>query len=127
MRNISFIGHDPCLDLPVFRSKPRVKIVEQESDLYRLCRLVYASDPRTNLPSGDLQLFFSDNVNPDIKDWISRQLLQPNSFGDVSSSINGKQLEDDVITACMRNRGESAQEYVERMNKYLHSINNKED
>lgn len=126
MRNISFIGHVPCLDLVIKRSISKCKKVEDSSELGRLCQLVYAPDPRTNLPTGDFQLLFSDNVNPDIRDWISRQLLQPVDFGSVSSIKEGQQLDDDTILSCMRKRGESSFEYVSRMNDYLLSINNKE-
>lgn len=126
MRNIRFIGSVPCLELPIIRTISKCSRVEDSSELGRLCKLVYAIDPRTNLPSGDLQLLFGDNVNPDIRDWISRQLLQPVDFGSVSSYKQGQQLDDDTILACMRQRGESSHEYISRMNDYLLSINNKE-
>lgn len=126
MRNIRFIGSVPCLELPIIRSIPKCEIVEDSSELGRLCQLVYAVDPRTNLPSGDLQVLFGDNVNPDIRDWITRQLLQPVDFGGVSSIKQGQQLDDDTILSCMRKRGESSSEYISRMNDYLLSINNKE-
>lgn len=126
MRNISFIGSVPCLELPIIRSIPKRKRVEDASELGRLCKLVYACDPRTNLPSGDLQVLFSDNVNPDIRDWITRQLLQPVDFNSVSSFKQGQQLDDETILSCMRKRGESSHEYISRMDDYLRSINNKE-
>lgn len=126
MRNIRFIGSVPCVELPIIRSIPKRERVEDSSELGRLCQLVYATDPRTNLPSGDLQVLFGDNVNPDIRDWITRQLLQPVDFGDVSSIKQGQQLDDDTILSCMRKRGESSSEYISRMNDYLLSINNKE-
>ena len=100
MRNINFIGHVPCLELPVSRVIHRVKRVEDSSELGRLVKLVYAPNPRTNLPSGDLQVLFSDSVNPDVRDWISRQLLQPVNFDSVSSTIKGQQLDDDTILNC---------------------------
>lgn len=115
------------MTLKVRRPKCVYKRVEDSSELSRLCSLVYSSDPRTHLPTGDLQLFFSDKVNPDIKDWVSRQLLQPVEFGDVSSNVHGTQLDDDTILACMRKRGESSHEYVDRINNYLRSINQKGD
>ena len=126
MRNIKFIGSVPCLELPIIRSIPKRNRVEDASELGRLCKLVYAPDPRTNLPSGDLQVLFSDNVNPDIRDWITRQLLQPVDFGTVSSIKQGQQLDDDTILVCMRQRGESSHEYISRMDDYLRSIYNKE-
>lgn len=75
---------------------------------------IYAPDPRTGLPTGDIGYFVSDKANPEIKQFILEQL-----FMDVSASANPtapKGLSDDDILLLSRQTGESNQDYMNRLN-----------
>lgn len=75
---------------------------------------IYAPDPRTGLPTGDIGYFVSDKANPEIKQFILEQL-----FMDVSGSANlsaPKGLSDDDILLLSRQSGESNQDYMQRLN-----------
>lgn len=79
-----------------------------------LLALVYAVDERTQLPTGDLQYLVSDKANPQVKQFILDNLMQ-----DVSAAQNVSakyDLSDDDILALSRNKGESVQDYAERLN-----------
>ena len=69
-------------DLPCgnhFRNIPFIRANDPHDDgeLNRLCSIIYAPDERTGLPSSDLAVMLTDKVNPQIKDWIQKQLMSP--------------------------------------------------
>lgn len=120
MRNINFLGLEnlpPTSDL--FFDTPTV--VDQ-SELNKVCQLVYAVDERTKLPTGDLNVLFSDSVPADIADWVKRNLQQPIDVGGISSIVDGKQVDDETIAACVRERNETQIEYINRMDIYLRKL-----
>ena len=82
-----------------------------------LLRVVYAVDPRTDLPTGDLNYLVSDKANPQVKQFILDNLMQ-----DVSSAQNVSakyDLSDDDILSLSRNQGETVQEYADRLNSSI--------
>lgn len=105
-------------------SSPKVvydddKIVRDDSELNRICQLVYVPDERTGLPSSDLSILFSDSVPADISAWVRANLQMPHSIEGVSSNISGNQVDDDTLLELTRNKGESNSEYITRVNNYL--------
>lgn len=77
---------------------------------------IYTTNPRTRLPGGDLQYFMSKDTNPEIRDYIQKQLLTPVTQKPVAS-----QLSDDDMAALTRNHGESRSAYLLRMREFLDS------
>lgn len=120
MRNINFLGMEnlpPTSDINF--DEPTV--VDQ-SELTKVCQLVYAVDERTKLPTGDLNVLFSDSVPADIADWVKRNLQQPIDVGGTPSVFDGKAVDDETIAACVRERNESQIEYINRMDNYLRKL-----
>lgn len=103
-----------------YKSRNEVEILEADSKVSstdNILNLIYAPDPRTNLPSGDLNYWVSDKVSPDVKEFIKNNLMM-----DVSSAKNvsaDPSLSDDDILALTRNAGESIEEYAARLNSSI--------
>lgn len=81
-----------------------------------LFSFIYAPDPMTKLPTGDLQMFMSKDTNPEIRDFIQRNLMQP-----TSTPPTDVKLSDDDIKALSRAPGESRSSYAARVRSYLDS------
>lgn len=107
-------GVVPC----VTSDKERDKIIPPRSE-DSLLSLVYAVDPITKLPTGDLGYLVSDKANPEVKNWILQNIMI-----DVSSAAAPappKGLSDDDIASLARDPHESSQAYMERVNQYAKS------
>lgn len=122
MRNMNFFGLTGlCANSPVPRSN--VELVRDDSELHRICQLVYAPDEKTGLPSSDLMILFSDSVPADIADWVRKNLQNPHDLGGVSSVVQGQDIDDDTLLELTRHRDESSAQYIDRVNMYLRKIN----
>lgn len=98
----------PIIELPDFeRDKPHEA---------SLLDSIFAIDERTKLPQGDLAVFMSENTSPEVKQFIQQNLLQDNN---VQLPENGKDLDDDTISALTRGSGESVSSYRDRVMDWL--------
>ena len=74
---------------------------------------IYAIDPISNKPTGDISAYMSDKTSPDVKAYIMQNLMQ-----DMSSFANpaapASLSEDDVLFLQRRN-GESRDAYIQRV------------
>lgn len=96
------------------------KDIQQSHDVKdSFLSIVYAPDPRTNLPTGDLNYLVSDKVNPDVKRWVLDNLLVDVSSAAMPAAPSG--MSDDDIAALARSPKESVQAYMERVNSYARS------
>lgn len=80
-------------------------------------RIVYAVDSRTKVPNGDLQYLVSDKVNPEVRDWILRNLLVDVSASAFRSQVRG--LSDDDIAVLAKQPSETIQDYAARVNDFM--------
>ena len=78
--------------------------------------LVYAIDPITKLPTGDLNYLVSDKANPEVKQWVLQNLMIDTSGAVVPSPPRG--LSDDDIANLSRDPHEDINSYMERVNQY---------
>ena len=92
----------------------------------QLLDYIYAINPVTGLPQGDLAVYLGDKANPQIKNFIQMNLL--NEVEDSKSGMRLSQdvinkfrehITDDDIAAFSRNHGESKEEYADRMKLYM--------
>lgn len=122
MRNNKFHGLENLC-----ASRPKLDFSDvgfrDDSELHRLCKLVYAKDEKTLLPSSDLMVLFSDSVPQDIANWVRQNLQSPHELNGVASVRNGQDIDDDTIIELTRGRSESSVQYIERVNDYLRRIN----
>lgn len=83
-----------------------------------LMKLVFAVDPVTKLPSGDVAMYMSENTSPEIKAYIQKQFMSPQSL---SSDTTFDGLSDDELVALSRGSDESVGAYASRMRSLLYS------
>lgn len=121
MRNINFIGlTNLCPNK--FLSAKKIDY-RDDSELNRICQLVYSSDERTGLPSSDLSVLFSDSVPSEIADWVRKNLQSPHDIGGQRSVYGSENVDDDTIIQLTRNNNESQSAYIQRVNDYLINLN----
>lgn len=92
----------------------------------QLLDYIYSLDPVTSLPCGDLAVYLGDKANPEIRNFIEMNLLQPHTDGksvvDIPQDVLNKMksvIGDDDIVQFSRNHGESREEYADRMKLYF--------
>ena len=92
----------------------------------QLLDYIYSVDPVTSLPCGDLAIYLGDKANPEIRNFIEMNLLQPRSDGksvmDIPQDVLNKMksvVGDDDIVQFSRNHDESREEYADRMKLYF--------
>lgn len=112
-RELKQAALSPC----EFKTEVHDPVVDGNSDS-QLLNLIFSIDPTTRLPYGDVQQYMSENVSPQIRDYIRQQFLQPNNGG----VINTNGLSDDDISELSRRSGEDSYAYRERMVSYLSSL-----
>lgn len=93
-----------------------IKLVDPEPDfedsnLKQVLDEIFAVDPISGLPKGDIQYWLSNDGNPQVKQWLEANLLQPR----VVSGSNVKDVTDDVIAEMSRRPDESVSDYESRL------------
>lgn len=87
--------------------------------------LIFGLDPITKHPIGDIAMYTSDKVNPEVRMFIEQNLLIPRE-GDSGLSIDqdtvnkmNANLTDDDVARFSRNHGESKEDYALRLKDYF--------
>lgn len=86
-----------------------------------LLREIYKSDD-DGIFQGDLAMFLSEKVRPEVKDFIKENLLRPMS--PVVSSVNTEGLTDEEIIALSPSVTDTYDSYTERVRTYLDGLRN---
>lgn len=95
-----------------------------------LLDMIYSIDPRTGMPKGDLAVFMNGDANPEIRDFIQKNLLMemPTVEGSglvMSDALRNsftKNITDDDIAEFSRNSGETSEEYAKRLSEKCHDL-----
>lgn len=98
----------PFLDIP------DSGVVENQDPNKSLFDIVFSVDPRTNLPQGDLAIYMSDKVSPEVKRFIELNLHSPVSI-DADGRGDYRALSDDDIAMFTRGADESISSYRSRL------------
>lgn len=114
---------------------PAMPKYDEKSDDVRpqfeeLLDLIYSIDPRTGMPKGDLAVFMNGEANPEIRDFIQKNLLMemPTVEGSglvMSDSLRNsftKNITDDDIAEFSRNANETSEEYAKRLSDKCHDL-----
>lgn len=88
--------------------------VPDDSQLMNVLNEIFAVDPATGLPRGDIAYYLSPNGNPTIKDWLMNNLMRP-KFG---IHPRNEDLTDDQIAEFSRGVDESIDSYASRLVGY---------
>lgn len=104
------------------------KKIEENPDVRnkdsQLLDYIYALDPVTSLPSGDLVIYLGDKANPEIRNFIEMNLLQPlapEAGSNMPDEVLNKfrTLSDDDVAFFSRSKSESREEYADRLKLYF--------
>lgn len=85
------------------------------SDKDNVFGMIYAPDPLTGRPRSDLGTYLSENTNPLVRDFIERQLRT--DFSQYNQNVPSD-IDEGTIALLTRDRKETVEEYVSRVNKY---------
>ena len=102
------------------------KLADVKDKDSQLLDYIYALNPVTQLPQGDLAVYLGDKANPQIKSFIQANLMNEISEGKsemhLSQDVLNKfreHISDDDIAAFSRNHGETKEEYADRMKLFF--------
>lgn len=118
--------------LPSFPAKD-IKDEKQEDvrpPYEELLDMIYSIDPRSGMPKGDLAVFMNGDANPEIRDFIQKNLMMemPISEGqglvmnDALRNSFTKNITDDDIAEFSRNANETSDEYAKRISEKCHDL-----
>ena len=96
-------------------NSPEVKEVVNPVDSF--LKLVYADDPISKLPTGDLCYMASDKANPEVKAWVLANLQMDTSSAQNLKAPSG--LSDDDIIELTRHPNETVEDYANRVNVFM--------
>ena len=92
----------------------------------QLLDYIYAIDPQSCMPSGDLAIYLGDKANPEIRQFIELNLLNENPNTDSPMSLPDEVvnkmkgvIKDDDIAFFTRNHNETREEYADRLKLYF--------
>lgn len=100
------------LDIPENNGVVDPEMVLDDSDMMNILREIYSVDERSGFPKGDLAYYLSPDGNPQIKNWIETNLLRPRS---IATSTSIENVSDDMIAEYAKKKGETADEYRDRL------------
>ena len=104
--------------LPERVKKVRMDCVKALSEVVEkndsVLSMIFCPDS-SGLPSGDLALYLGDKVNPEVRDYIQKNLLGVVPHENLSTL----DVDDDVIMNLTRGSDESRQAYIARINQYM--------
>lgn len=103
-----YTGCDPIYISPVVDPD----YVPVDDDMQRILREIYSVDEFTGVPKGDLAYYLSPDGNPQIKDWLVSNLLQPRV---AQSGTSLEDVTDDMLAEFARGSDESVDQYRERL------------
>lgn len=117
-----FRDFEQILDNEVVEVKAKLHTVERKKPESSLFDLVFAVNPDTGLPQGDIAVYMSKNTSPEVKRFIELNLHSPVGSSDASYS-DFSNLSDDDIAFYTRGRDESVQSYRQRLYDNIKSLN----
>lgn len=96
-------------DIPL--KLPKETPVVQENPLLDV---IYGLDDKTKLPKGDIALYLSDRTSPEVRSFISHSL-----HSELPDTPSYPADSDIDFTRYMREKGESRNDYLSRMQKVI--------
>lgn len=129
-KQIKFFQRVNAAPLPYLEPIFEKKEVKKKDKFEELLDIIYAVDPRTGMPSGDLAVFMSKDANPEIRDFIQQNLMMevPTAEGSglvMSDALRNsftKNITDDDIAEFSRNVGETSEDYAKRLSDKVHNM-----
>lgn len=91
---------------------PDEPYVEDNSEIARILREIFAVDERSGFPQGEIAYYLSPDGNPQIKEWLMNNLLRARgtSVGPMTEGVT-----DDMLAEFSRQPNETLDSYRERI------------
>lgn len=83
-----------------------------ESQFDIILNEIFSVDPVSGLPKGDIAYYLSENGNPQVREWIKNNLLQPRA---VLTGADPSKVSDDLIAEFSRGVDETNEVYASRL------------
>lgn len=93
------------------------EVVEDSDPNKAILEAVYALDPVTRLPTGDIMCYLSSTTPPELKEYIMSNLMVDTSSQALPSLPEG--LDDDTAFALARKNTESLDAYRQRITQFM--------
>lgn len=93
------------LDLPTLEDNGLKEVLDE----------IFATDPKTGQPKGDIQYFLSKDGNPQVKAFIESVLFSNSRSQNMYDPVT---ISDDLIVEYSRKPNESVSDYVSRLGGY---------
>ena len=107
-----------CLDLDDNLNHPVDPDYEVSTNpLDSVLKEIFAVDPETGSPKGDLAYYLSPDGNPTIKSWLENNLLAPRGI----SNNTPEGVTDDMLAEFSRGADETIESYSQRMTEIYQS------
>lgn len=97
--------------------KQEVQVVESSDPAKSILEAVYALDPVTRLPTGDIMCYMSSSTPPELKAYIMDNLMIDTSSQALPPLPDG--LDEDTAFALERKNTESVDVYRQRITQYM--------
>lgn len=116
-KSLGFTIYDQIKDVDFPQSKPVDPDDEKKSPDDVIFDEIFAVDPVTLLPDGDIACFMSENTSESVRSFIAQNLLHENGGLSDMSKFDG--LSDDDIAEFTRGGDETIESYRSRLVSYV--------
>ena len=108
----------PVPDADFVPERPERQVVESSDDGTRsILQAIYAFDPVTKLPTGDIMCYMASNTAPELKEYILKNLMVDTSSQALPKLPDG--IDEDTAFALERHIDESLDSYRGRVESYM--------
>lgn len=104
------------IPMPVRSTPDPVEQVENSDPMLPILKAIYASDPVTKLPTGDIMCYMSSNTPPEVKEFILKNLQMDTSSNVLPPVPEG--IDEDTAFALTRQPKETLDSYRQRVNSF---------
>lgn len=102
---------------PIDLDSIKFESIESSDSSRAILQAIYALDPVTRLPTGDIMCYLSSTTPPEIKQYIMDNIMIDTSSQKLPSLPDG--LDEDTVFALERRNDESVDSYRSRINDYM--------
>ena len=102
-------------------SPPKQDLEDKKSSVDLLLDSIFAVDPKTLLPRGDVSQYLSKDTPDDIRSFIEKQLFNDKKGFNEVDKLSGDFLDlpDDFVISMQKSKDETNEAYLDRLNQYL--------
>lgn len=108
----------PVPDADFVPERPKKEVVELSSDSSKgILQAIYAFDPVTKLPTGDIMCYMASTTPPELKEYILSNLMVDTSSQALPKLPDG--VDEETAFALERHIDESLDSYRSRVESYM--------